>query len=135
MKSVPEPGKPVRGSASGRPIMALLDLVGRRWALRVLWELHRAQRPLTFRELRNHCDDMSSSLLTRRLHELGATHIVERAATGYTLTESGRQLIDHLQPLTEWAEVWAGRLSEGCRQGTSVTDPRSNSEPSRPQAP
>ena len=35
----PIPGKPVRGSKTGRPIMALLDLLGRRWALRVLWEL------------------------------------------------------------------------------------------------
>ncbi|WP_236567468.1 winged helix-turn-helix transcriptional regulator [Nocardia sp. CY41] len=135
MKSVPEPGKPVRGSSSGRPIMALLDLVGRRWALRILWELHRAQRPLTFRELRSQCDDMSSSLLTRRLHEFGATLIVERAATGYTLTESGRQLIDHLQPLTDWAEVWAGRLGADSCQGTSVTDPRPNSEASRPGTP
>ena len=29
----------VRGSRSGRPIMALLDLLGRRWTLRILWEL------------------------------------------------------------------------------------------------
>ncbi|HEV7693887.1 MAG TPA: hypothetical protein VGO52_23840 [Hyphomonadaceae bacterium] len=29
----------VRGSRTGRPIMALLDLLGRRWTLRVIWEL------------------------------------------------------------------------------------------------
>ena len=29
----------VRGSRTGRPIMALLDLLGRRWTLRILWEL------------------------------------------------------------------------------------------------
>ncbi|WP_328392407.1 winged helix-turn-helix transcriptional regulator [Nocardia sp. NBC_00416] len=93
--------------------MALLDLVGRRWALRILWELHRAPDPLTFRELRARCDDMSSSLLTRRLHELGGTRIVARAATGYVLTDSGRQLIDHLQPLTAWADGWATNLGTG----------------------
>ena len=33
------PGRPVRGSRTGRPVMALLDLLGRRWTLRVLSEL------------------------------------------------------------------------------------------------
>ena len=28
----------VRGSRTGRPIMVVLDVLGRRWALRVLWE-------------------------------------------------------------------------------------------------
>jgi len=39
----PLPGRAVRGSRSGRPVMALLDLLdllGRRWTLRLLWELH-----------------------------------------------------------------------------------------------
>lgn len=35
----------MRGSRSGRPIMALLDLLGRRWTLRIIWELHR-QSPI-----------------------------------------------------------------------------------------
>lgn len=90
--------------------MALLDLLGRRWALRILWELHRSRQPLTFRDLRARCDDMSSSLLTRRLHELGEVRIVERAATGYVLTGTGEHLIDLLQPLTAWAQLWAGEL-------------------------
>src|SRR6266566_657455 len=47
----------VRASRSGRPIMALLDLLGRRWTLRILWEL-RAQ-PLTSRALRTACDEAS----------------------------------------------------------------------------
>ena len=41
----------VRGSRTGRPIMALLDLLGRRMSLRILWELSRADEPLTFRPL------------------------------------------------------------------------------------
>ena len=32
----------VRGSRTGRPIMALLDLLGRRWSLRIIWELREA---------------------------------------------------------------------------------------------
>ena len=34
----------VRGSQSGRPIMALLDLLGRRWSLRIIWELRDGRR-------------------------------------------------------------------------------------------
>jgi DNA-binding HxlR family transcriptional regulator len=55
--SAPRPGAPVRGSATGRPIMALLDLLGRRWALRIIWELR--DGPLTFRDLQAACDGMS----------------------------------------------------------------------------
>ena len=31
MSRTPKPGRPVRGSRSGVPVMALLDLLGRRW--------------------------------------------------------------------------------------------------------
>src|ERR1700728_621810 len=68
-KPTPLPGRPVRGSASGRPIMALLDLLGRRWALRVIWELREAPSP-SFRELQRLCGDISSSVLADRLREL-----------------------------------------------------------------
>lgn len=54
--TTPKPGHKVRGSDTGRPIMALLDLLGRRWALRIIWELRAT--PLTFRELRTRCDAM-----------------------------------------------------------------------------
>jgi DNA-binding HxlR family transcriptional regulator len=64
----PKPGARVRGSRSGRPIMALLDLLGRRWALRILWELR--DGPRTFRALRLACDDASPSVLNARLREL-----------------------------------------------------------------
>ena len=39
--STPRPGAKVRGSATGRPVMAVLDLLGRRWTLRVLFALLR----------------------------------------------------------------------------------------------
>ena len=69
---------PARGSASGRPIMALLDLLGRRWTLRVIWELR--EGPLVFRALQQRCAGMSSSVLNQRLHELRAAAVVELGA-------------------------------------------------------
>lgn len=102
----PRPGRRVRGSASGRPIMALLDLLGRRWALRVLWELRVG--PATFRELRDRCDEMSPSVLNTRLRELREAGIVEdeSEAGGYRLTRRGRKLLAALTPLDAWARSW-----------------------------
>jgi DNA-binding HxlR family transcriptional regulator len=69
--------------------MALLDLTGRRWALRVMWELTEAGNPLTFRDLRDRCAQMSSSVLTRRLDELREAHLVTHDDTGYMTTPLG----------------------------------------------
>jgi DNA-binding HxlR family transcriptional regulator len=90
--------------------MALFDLAGRRWTLRVLWELARAERPLTFRELRARCADMSSSVLTRRVAELREARLVDRQDDGYDLTDLGRGLVESMQPLLTWANTWAAAL-------------------------
>src|SRR3954454_14878296 len=103
---MPRPGKAVRGSRSGRPIMAALDLLGRRWALRILWEL-RDGDPLSFRELRERCDSMSTSVLNQRLAELRDAGLVESGAPGYRLTKHGTALKQALEPLDAWAKGWA----------------------------
>jgi DNA-binding HxlR family transcriptional regulator len=86
--------------------MALFDLVGRRRNLRIIWQLHRAARPLTFRELRSACGDISSSMLTQRLHELTDTRITAHTGNGYTLTGTGTRLVAALQPVLEWPSTW-----------------------------
>ena len=105
--STPLPGRRVRGSTTGRPIMALLDLLGRRWTLRILWELHAG--PQTFRGLRSACDEMSPSVLNLRLSELREAGIVEHVDGGYTLTASGRQLLGAFKPLNDWSKRWRKR--------------------------
>jgi len=110
-KGGPEPGRSVRGSSTGRPIMALLDLLGRRWALRVLWEL-RAGESLTFRELQARCAEVSSSVLNDRLRELREAGIVTaEAGHGYSLTPEGQRLMGDLEPLDGWAKRWARRTA------------------------
>jgi DNA-binding HxlR family transcriptional regulator len=110
MPDVPRPGGPARGSATGRPIMALLDLLGRRWTLRVIWELR--EGPLTFRELQARCGATSSSVLNERLAELRAAGIAETSASGYRLTDEGHQLLAIYPPVQAWAERWARRERE-----------------------
>jgi DNA-binding HxlR family transcriptional regulator len=98
----------VRGSRTGRPIMALLDLLGRRWTLRIIWELR--DGPLTSRALRTACDDASPTVMQARLSELREAAIVELlAGDGYRLTPMGRELMESFQPLHRFAERWSKR--------------------------
>jgi len=107
--SQPHLGRPVRGSKTGRPIMALLDLLGRRWQLRVLWEL-RAGAPMRFRALQD-AAGVSPSVLNTRLAELCDAKVVALTEEGYALTAAGRALLDAFAPLYDWSERWAGRDS------------------------
>jgi DNA-binding HxlR family transcriptional regulator len=92
--------------------MAALDLLGRRWALRVLWELRHG--PLGPRELRVRCDSMSPSVLYQRLRELTEAGLVEKdAADRYALTPLGTDLGEAIAPLDRWSRRWAGRVPAG----------------------
>jgi DNA-binding HxlR family transcriptional regulator len=107
----PKPGEAVRGSRTGRPVMALLDLLGRRMALRILWELSRAGAPLTFRALER-AAGTNPALLNARLKELRAARLAVHGAGGYALTEDGEALVALLLPVADWAERWAAALKE-----------------------
>jgi len=120
--AIPRPGRPVRGSRTGRPVMALLDLLGRRWALRILWELR--EKPMNFRELRARCDSMSPSVLNQRLAELRETGIVALGAhAGYRLTTEGQSLLGALAPLGHWASRWAKREARGPKPAGKKSSP------------
>ncbi|MCK1362449.1 winged helix-turn-helix transcriptional regulator [Bradyrhizobium sp. 199] len=94
-----------RGSRTGRPVMALLDLLGRRWSLRILWELR--GEPLTSRALRTACDEASPTVLQARLTELREAGFVELGeGGGYGLTPLGRELCATFMPLHRFAERW-----------------------------
>ncbi len=91
--------------------MVLLDLLGRRWALRVLWELHGKHR--TFRALQAACDEVSPTVLNARLHELREAALVELdGESGYGLTGLGAELVERFVPLVAWSERWARVSSE-----------------------
>jgi DNA-binding HxlR family transcriptional regulator len=109
MPHMPKIDRPTRGSKTGRPIMVLLDLLGRRAAMRVIWELHNAKRPLTFREVQV-VADTNPGVLNARLKELREVQIIERASAGYQLTSQGASLVTVFMPITEWAEQWGTKL-------------------------
>lgn len=102
-----------RGSKTGRPIMVALDLLGRRAALRLLWELRAG--PMTFRALQD-AAETNPSLLNTRLKELREAGVVEHDAGGYRLTAGGLELLAALQPLAEWAQAWGAAHRAGTKR-------------------
>jgi len=105
-----QPNRTVRGSRTGRPIMALLDLLGRRWTLRIIWELRAG--PLTSRALRAACDDFSPTVLQARLDDLrDAGFVVLQEGEGYGLTPLGRELLETFLPLHKFAARWSAQIT------------------------
>jgi len=87
----------------------LLDLLGKKWTLRILWELK--NDALNFRNLRAACDNLSPTVLNRRLKELVQAEIVElKIGRGYQLTFAGKELLLLFAPLNEWSKRWGKRL-------------------------
>jgi DNA-binding HxlR family transcriptional regulator len=88
--------------AGERAVESVLDLLGRRWALRLVWELRRST--LSFSELRERTG-ISPSVLSARLRELVDSGVLERDGGGrYRLSGRGRELARILYELNRWAE-------------------------------
>lgn len=92
--------------------MALFDLLGRRWAMGVLWNLSRG--PMTFRALQDACESkagkISPSILNSRLKDLQEARLVERSLDGYGLTALGGELFALIEPLKPWSAFWTKAL-------------------------
>ena len=84
--------------------MVMLDLLGRRGALRILWELRHGE-PMTFRALQA-AAETNPALLNTRLAELRAARIVGHEGEGYLLTSTGKELLLALRPFSEWVVNW-----------------------------
>jgi DNA-binding HxlR family transcriptional regulator len=97
--------KPNRESMTTRPLGELFDLVGRRWTLRILWELR--ERTLSFNDVRRAVGGMSQSVLVTRLTELFGAGLVADVTGGYRLTAEGAALVRSLAALEGFAEQWA----------------------------
>ncbi len=92
--------------------MQLLELLGRRWTMRVLWELRDGS--LSFRALQEACGGISPAVLNERLKELRDARLVELAqGEGFGLSALGRELLERFAPMVGWAERWARSLPKG----------------------
>jgi DNA-binding HxlR family transcriptional regulator len=110
--AIPKPGKPVRGSTTGAPITALFDLLGRRWAMGIVWNL--APGPSTFRALQvprsRASATISPSILNAGLKDLQEAKLVERTLEGYALTQLCQELFTLIEPLDAYSLKWGKTL-------------------------
>lgn len=93
-----------RDAERSRPIVDLLQLLGQRWVLRVLWELRNGA--LTFRALSDACGGVPSASLNARVQELRRAGVVDQADAGYVLTARGRELGRIVLELNTWSKGW-----------------------------
>lgn len=119
--TTPLPNKPVRGSDSGVAIMALFDLLGHKWNMRILWQLR--EQSLSFRAIQQTCDGMSPSVLNNRIKQLTEAQLVVSAERGYQLTDLGASLMQTLDPLRHWSARWSQQLDiVHAAQGSKAND-------------
>jgi len=105
----PWPTNPSGRVGGRRAIMALLEMLGRRWTLRILWELR--DGPLTSRALRAAAGDLSPTVLQARVNELRAAKILTLGAGGYALTPLGAEFLEAFKPLYRFADRWAEEMA------------------------
>lgn len=94
---------------------ALFDLLGRRWALGIVWNL--GDGAASFRELQERCGGVSPSILNSRLKELRESDIIERTLDGYMLTHRGRELREIIVPVGKWAIAWSEEVFQFRKPG------------------
>ena len=91
------------------PIRNILSRLGDKWSLLVLVTLH-ANGTMRFNDIYKSIGDISQRMLTVTLRSLEADGIVSRKVYAevpprveYRLTESGEELVPHLNELVGWA--------------------------------
>ena len=93
------------------PVAMAAEVVGTRWTLVLLREL--VAGSTRFNDLRRGVARMSPTLLAKRLRELEAAGIVQRAPVpaepahlAYELTEAGRDLTPVVEAIGMWGQKW-----------------------------
>lgn len=104
----------VRECPGGCPFQETLDLLGRRYALSVLWALQR-ESPRRFNDMKRQLG-VNPVTLSQRLQELADAGIVTRTEFAgtpprveYTLTPKGHDLLPLIEGLERWAERHEGK--------------------------
>jgi DNA-binding HxlR family transcriptional regulator len=85
--------------------MRLLDILGQRWVLRILWELRAGA--LSFRALQAACETISPAVLNDRMKLLRAHDLIALQADGYELTARTQALVPAILQMMALADEWA----------------------------
>jgi len=92
------------------PIERGMRLLGGKWKGSILW--HLKDGPVRFNDLARQLGGASKKMVSQRLREMEAMHMVERRvistrpiAVTYTITDFGRSALGILEQLKDWAEA------------------------------
>jgi DNA-binding HxlR family transcriptional regulator len=109
-----------------------VELIGRRWTGAIVAVLLGEDGPLRFTEVRAAVPGLSDRVLSQRLRELEAEHLVEREVhagppvrVAYALTDKGRDLAPVVRALERWGQRWmecAGTATVGAAAGPRADD-------------
>jgi DNA-binding HxlR family transcriptional regulator len=109
------------------PIGACMELLGGAWTPNVIWNLQGGAR--RFSELQTYMAPISAKVLSQRLKDLEAKHVVRRKvldtkppSVEYSLTELGRELVPAIEAIAhvgyklrqQGAAVSAGETAREC---------------------
>src|SRR6516225_9349476 len=105
------------------PVSQVLEVIGNRWAVQVLWTLHHAARPLRFRELQRSLEPITPKELTNRLRELEEAGMAHRKVYAevpprveYRMTELGQMIMPILSAVAEWTKEYHPALKGQARR-------------------
>ncbi|MDV0447311.1 putative HTH-type transcriptional regulator YybR [Methanosarcinaceae archaeon Ag5] len=96
-------------------IYKVTDLVGKKWTLCILHELYKGDMcDKRFNELKNCLCDITPKTLSMRLKEMESEGLIEKRIDSssfpvkceYTLTDSGKELVEVVQALKTWGHKW-----------------------------
>lgn len=93
------------------PIAKSMEIIGERWTLLVLRELHMGAT--RFSELQRGLPLMSPTILTKRLNELADAEIIVRKKIPgqrgyeYVLTQAGKETLPLILAIGQWGMRWA----------------------------
>ena len=107
------------------PSREILDHIATRWSSLILVIL--LEKTYRFSELARHIGGVSERMLAHSLHALETDGFVLRIVfptkppkVEYSLTPLGRELAEHVQPLTQWIEANVSRVLEHRRSARQV---------------
>ena len=91
-----------------------MDIIGKRWTLCILLELHKGNEKKQFNELKNMLETITPKTLSTRLKELQEHGLVKKEIEGsqtpvrcnYSLTECGREFIQVIDEIKSWGLRW-----------------------------
>ena len=99
------------------PIRDVLDHIGDRWSLLVLWSL--ADGTLRFTELKRSIGDISQRVLAQTLRRLEQDGFVRREIypsvpprVDYSLTDMGRSFLRPMNGLIDWADEYQAKIRQ-----------------------